>query len=150
MLLFLFLLLMLPLHRPLPFLIIRSDRAAKPRPVPHSHTHTHPPHTSLYSCTRWSFVVPQFWPQFNFLVMHMAEPPLQQRFCSLGTHTRGQPSMSSIHPPAAASSSLPKMLVILQQLQLRCQLQRRPQCNQRNRWNRLKSVRVRCIYRRFV
>lgn len=29
----LFLLLLLPLHRPLPFLIIRSDRAAKPRPV---------------------------------------------------------------------------------------------------------------------
>lgn len=144
---FLFLLPMLPLHRPLPFLIIRSDRAAKPRPVPHSHTHAHTPpsHTPLYSCTRWSFVVPQFWPQFNFLVMHMAEPPLQHRFCSLGTHTRGQPSMPTVPHCIPA-----KMLVILQQLQLRCQLQQRPQCNQRNRWNRLKSVRVRCIYRRFV
>lgn len=150
----LFLLLLLSLHRPLPFLIIRSDRAAKPRPVhvaPHPYSLLCPSHFSM--CPHWSFVVPQFWPQFNFLVMHIAAAVATPILFIRHAHSR------TIQPfPSLPCSAVPcKPIVPTAWLNVShpaaataAWLLQRPQCNQRNRWNRLKSVRARCIYRRFV
>lgn len=128
MLLFLLLLLLLlPLHRPLPFLIIRSDRAAKPRPF---HVASHPDPLlcpfPFCMCPHWSFVVPQFWPQFNFLVMHIAAAIATPILFIRHAHSRTIQTFPS--PPLAALLCCPlvnrlflqpgKMLVILQQLRL--------------------------------